>query len=78
MQAVSAMALISFITAAQAALPQERSAPQARLAQADNEQVCAQVISCGTKDGQRKEYPTPCAAEQDGATKIAPKTGATC
>jgi hypothetical protein len=40
--------------------------------------VCAQVISCGTKNGVRKEYPTPCAAEDDGATDIRPKTGATC
>lgn len=39
---------------------------------------CAQVISCGTKDGKRKEYPTPCDAEKDGATDIKPKTGPTC
>jgi hypothetical protein len=78
MKVISAMALISFVAAADVALAQERSAPQAQLAQADDEQVCAQVISCGTKDGKRKEYPTPCAAEQDGATNIAPKTGSTC
>ena len=46
-----------------------------RIAQA---QACEQVISCGTKDGKRKEYPTPCAARDDGATNIAPKTGPTC
>jgi hypothetical protein len=40
--------------------------------------VCEQVISCGTKDGVRKEYPTPCAARDDGATDIKPKTGPTC
>jgi hypothetical protein len=40
--------------------------------------VCEQVISCGTKDGKRKEYPTPCAARDDGATNITPKTGPTC
>lgn len=39
---------------------------------------CAQVISCGTKDGKRKEYPTPCDAEKDGATDVKPKTGPTC
>jgi hypothetical protein len=40
--------------------------------------LCAQVISCGTKNGQRKEYPTPCAAKDDGATHITPKSGPTC
>jgi hypothetical protein len=25
-------------------------------------QACPQVISCGTKDGERREYPTPCDA----------------
>jgi hypothetical protein len=50
----------------------------ARLAQANAGRVCAQVISCGTKSGQRKEYPTPCAAQDDGATNITPKTGPTC
>ena len=42
------------------------------------EPACAQVISCGTKNGVRKQYPTPCAARDDGATNIAPKTGPTC
>lgn len=45
-----------------------------RLAQA----VCEQVISCGMKDGKWKEYPTPCAARDDGATNVKPKTGPTC
>jgi hypothetical protein len=40
--------------------------------------MCAQVISCGTKDGKVKEYPTPCAAQDDGATNIHPKNGSTC
>jgi hypothetical protein len=40
--------------------------------------ACEQVISCGTKNGVRKEYPTPCAARDDGATDIKPKTGPTC
>jgi hypothetical protein len=78
MKAILAMALISFIAAADVAFPQQRSAPQMQLAQADHEEMCAQVISCGTKDGKRKEYPTPCAAKDDGATDITPKTGATC
>ena len=55
-----------------------RSPADARLAQANPGRVCAQVISCGTKDGKRKEYPTPCAAQDDGATNIAPKSGPTC
>lgn len=40
--------------------------------------TCIQQISCGTKDGVRKEYPTPCAAAEDGATNISPKTGPSC
>jgi hypothetical protein len=51
-----------------------RPANKTRVAQT----VCAQVISCGTKDGKRKEYPTPCAAKDDGATDVAPKSGSTC
>jgi hypothetical protein len=40
--------------------------------------VCIEIVSCGTKNGKRKEYPTPCEARNDGATKITPKTSATC
>lgn len=59
------------------ALPQElrQPAPRLRIAQ---ERVCPQVIHCGTKNGQVKEYPTRCAAEDDGATDIAPRAGPTC
>lgn len=50
-----------------------------RLAQAAQKpESCPQVISCGTKNGMRKEYPTPCAAKDDGATDISPKTGSSC
>jgi hypothetical protein len=49
-----------------------------RLAQAQPSAACPQVISCGTKNGVRKEYPTPCAARDDGATDIRPRQGATC
>jgi len=50
-----------------------------RLAQATSTQpACTPVISCGTKDGKRKEYPDPCKAREDGATDIRPKTGPTC
>ena len=77
MKAISATALISFIMTADVAVARERIAP-IQFAQAADQQMCAQVISCGTKDGVRKEYPTPCAAKDDGATDIAPKTGATC
>ena len=48
------------------------------LAGADSKQLCAQVISCATKDGKVREYPTPCDARDDGATDVHPKTGATC
>ena len=40
------------------------------------ERVCTQVITCGMKDGKPKQYPTPCAAEDDGATNL--KIGQAC
>jgi hypothetical protein len=43
---------------------------------ADNE--CAEVISCGTKDGKVKEYRTPCDAEKDGATDVHARQGSSC
>jgi hypothetical protein len=49
-----------------------------RLAQSVSKTVCVQVISCGTKDGKVREYPTPCDARDDGATDIHPKTGPDC
>jgi hypothetical protein len=51
-----------------------------RLAQAQStpKTMCAQVISCGTKNGKVKEYPTPCDARGDGATNFHPKTGTSC
>jgi hypothetical protein len=56
----------------------ERIAADLHVSPANPGGVCAQVISCGTKNEQRKEYPTPCAAKDDGATHIAPKNGPTC
>jgi hypothetical protein len=56
----------------------ERLAADLHLAPASSGGLCAQVISCGTKNGQRKEYPTLCAAKDDGATHIAPKNGPAC
>jgi len=47
-------------------------------AQSTPKTMCTQVISCGTKDGKVKEYPTPCDARDDGATSIHPKTGMSC
>jgi hypothetical protein len=47
-------------------------------AQSTSKEICAQVISCGIKDGNAKEYPTPCAARDDGATNIHPKSGPAC
>ena len=36
---------------------------------------CIQVIACGTKDGKRRQYPTPCAARDDGAKDVSPLEG---
>jgi hypothetical protein len=41
-------------------------------------QFCVQVIACGTKDGKRRQYATPCDARADGATDVAPMEGASC
>ena len=57
---------------------QTAAAERTLLAQAKSDRVCALVISCGMKDGKWKEYPTPCAASDDGATNVKPKTGPTC
>ena len=52
------------------------SSGQATKSAADNE--CAEVISCGTKDGKAKQYPTPCDAEKDGATDVRARQGSSC
>jgi hypothetical protein len=50
-----------------------------RFAQSETKKAdCPQVISCGTKNGVRKEYKTPCDAKDDGATDVSPKVGPTC
>ena len=63
---------------AELAFANEHIAADLRVAPTHPAALCAQIISCGTKNGQRKEYPTPCAAKNDGATHIAPKTGSAC
>jgi hypothetical protein len=40
--------------------------------------LCIQVIACGTKDGRRRRYPTPCAARDDGAKDVSPMEGGSC
>ena len=69
-----ALALSSIAMSAKPAAAQDGE----RLAQSMSKEVCAQVISCGIKDGNAKEYPTPCAARADGATEIHPKSEAAC
>jgi hypothetical protein len=66
---------LSMVLVSGVALSGEHSNADVRFAQADN---CPQIIHCGTKDGKRKEYPTKCDAEKDGATNITPKIGRTC
>ena len=55
-----------------------QSTADIRSAQTSSGRVCAQILSCETKNGKPKEYPSPCAALDDGATNITPKTGPTC
>jgi hypothetical protein len=82
---VSSLLMVAFIAASCGASTQgnsqefNKSSGSLRVAQAKNGgSECPQVISCGTKNGVRKEYPTPCAAKDDGATDISPKVGPTC
>lgn len=42
------------------------------------QRTCLQAIHCGTKNGERKQYPTDCAARDDGATDIRLMTGGSC
>jgi hypothetical protein len=72
-----AFASVALLTADDA-FANERIAADLHMAPAHPAALCAQVISCGTKNGQRKEYPTPCAAKDDGATHITPKSDPTC
>jgi hypothetical protein len=79
MQTILALAcVVAALLPAEGAYAYERIAADLRLAPAKPGAICAQVISCGTKNGKRQEYPTPCAAKNDGATHIAPKTGPAC
>ncbi|NDW02799.1 Kazal-type serine protease inhibitor family protein [Jiella pacifica] len=55
-----------------------READERTEGQPNDGRMCMQVVSCGIKDGAPKEYPTPCAAEDDGATNVQPKTGGSC
>ena len=79
MQMIVALAFASIaLLTVEHALANERIAADLRVTPTHPATLCAQVISCGTKNGQRKEYPTPCAAKDDGATHVTPKDGATC
>jgi hypothetical protein len=46
-----------------------------RVAETKEPKFCIQVIACGTKDGKRRQYPTPCAARDDGAKDVSPLEG---
>jgi hypothetical protein len=79
MQTIAALAFVSVaLLTAGRAFANERIAADLHLAPAHPAALCAQIVSCGTKSGRRREYPTPCAAKDDGATHIAPKSGPTC
>jgi len=79
MQAIVVLAFASVaLLTAEHAFAGERIAADLRMGPAKPAELCAQVISCGTKNGRRKEYPTPCAAKADGAIHIAPKSGPNC
>jgi hypothetical protein len=70
----------ALLLAAHAAGADDFGAPAKRalVAQAGEGKICIQVIACGTKNGKRRQYPTPCAARDDGAKDVAPMTGASC
>jgi hypothetical protein len=79
MQMIVALVFASVaLLAPEYAFADERIAADLHVAPAHPAALCAQIISCGTKNGLRKEYPTPCAAKDDGATNVAPKSGPAC
>ena len=43
-----------------------------------NTSTCRHVISCGIVDGVNKQFPTPCDANDAGATNIVPMEGDSC
>jgi hypothetical protein len=57
---------------------QSREAGQGRRYELAQTRQCPEVVHCGVKDGKVKQYPTRCAAEDDGATNIAPMQGSSC
>jgi hypothetical protein len=78
MKTIAGLLIVTVAMLGSACAGDHAAAPGIRLAQNKPTGLCVQVISCGTKDGKRKEYPTPCAAKDDGATDISPKSGPTC
>ena len=53
----------------------DRPGKSLRVAETKEVKFCIQVIACGTKDGKRRQYPTPCAARDDGAKDVTPMEG---
>jgi hypothetical protein len=78
MKTIAGLLIVTVAMMGSACAGDHAASPGIRLAQAKPGEMCAQVISCGTKNGKRQEYPTPCAAKDDGATDISPKSGPTC
>jgi hypothetical protein len=79
MKAYTVMAVAAAgLSAACLATLDKLAANQATERFAQMKPICEQVITCGTKNGKVKEYPTPCDARDDGATDIHPKTGNSC
>jgi hypothetical protein len=70
--------LIAAVAVPASAVAADTYCPLIWLATDSHRAICEQVIACGTKDGERREYPTPCDARDDGATDISAKTGGTC
>jgi hypothetical protein len=77
MRSVGLFGLIGAILLAASGALADDSAPVkgAPVAKDGEVQFCIQVIACGTKDGKRRQYPTPCAARADGAKDVAPMSG---
>jgi hypothetical protein len=81
MRAIVQSGVISaMLLAAGAGLANDFDQPEKSLLVAETKEVkfCIQVIACGTKDGRRRQYPTPCAARDDGAKDVAPMEGGSC
>jgi hypothetical protein len=81
MRAIVQLGVLSAMLLALGVGPAEhlgRTGKSLLVAETKEVKFCIQVIVCGAKDGKRQQYPTPCAARDDGAKDVSPMEGGSC